>query len=299
MLKKIGSALIPFGMLLLYTCIACVIGFGVFILLNGSAELHRVISRVTQVLLILSIYPTMRYLNISAKQLGFVPFKKFLKQMSGGIVLGVFTLLPVLLFTYSLDITIFNEAHQWTPNMIFGSLIGTFFLALLISFLEEPMFRGILISAYVQRIGIAATIFISSFYYAILHFIKARTSISIENAGLSDGFSLALEAFQNLLNPDNLGALWALLMVGVFLAVMRTRLQLSLAWCIGCHAAWVWQIKMAHKLVYVNPNSDLNYLVSPYDGVIGPMVAIWLTLVVGIYFMYEQWSSKKILGFSG
>ena len=293
MLKKIGISLVPFGMLLLYTCIACVIGYGVFILINGAAELHRVISRVTQVLLILSIYPTMRYLNISAKQLGFVPFKRFLKQMSGGIILGLCTLLPVLLLSYALDITIFDETKAWTLEKVVVKLLVAFLLALLISLLEEPMFRGILISAYVKRIGVTATIFISSFYYAILHFIKARTSISVEDARLSDGFYLAIEAFQNLLKPEHLGALWALLMVGVFLAIMRTRLQLSLAWCIGCHAAWVWQIKMAHQLMNVNPDSDLTYLVSPYDGVIGPMVAMWLSLVIAAYFIYEKMRIRK------
>ncbi len=293
MLKKIGISLVPLAFLLVYTGIACVIGYGIFILINGAAELHRIISRVTQVLLILSIYPAMRYLKISAQQLGFVPAKSFLKQMSGGVILGLLTLLPVLLLSYALDITIFNEAKGWTLEKILVKLLVTFLLALLISLLEEPMFRGILISAYVKRIGVAAAIFISSFYYAILHFIKARTSISVENAQLSDGFYLALEAFQNLVKPEHLGALWALLMVGVFLAVMRTRLQLSLAWCIGCHAAWVWQIKMAHHLVSVNPNSDLSYLVSPYDGVIGPMVAIWLTLVIGVYFIYEKIQTSK------
>jgi membrane protease YdiL (CAAX protease family) len=288
MLKKIGISLVPFGMLLLYTCIACVIGYGIFIFINGAAELHRVISRVTQALLILSIYPAMRYLNINAKQLGFVPFNQFLTQMSGGIILGLCTLLPVLLLSYALDITVFDETRVWTLEKVLVKLLVAFLLALLISLLEEPMFRGILIAAYVKRIGVVATIFISSFYYAILHFIKARTSISVEDARLSDGFYLAIEAFQNLLKPDHLGALWALLMVGVFLAVMRTRLKLSLAWCIGCHAAWVWQIKMAHQLMNVNPYSDLTYLVSPYDGVIGPMVAMWLSFVLAVYFLYEK-----------
>ncbi|MBE0468524.1 MAG: CPBP family intramembrane metalloprotease [Methyloprofundus sp.] len=292
MLKKIAIGLVPLALLLLYTCIACVIGYGIFIFINGAAELHRIISRVTQALLILSIYPAMCYLHISAKQVGFVRFRQFLKQMSGGIILGLCTLLPVLLLSYALDITVFDATKVWTPEKVLVKLLAAFALAVLISLLEEPMFRGILISAYLKRLGIAATIFISSFYYAILHFIKARTAISVRDVRLTDGFYLALEALQNLLKPEHLGALWALMMVGVFLAVMRTRLQLSLAWCIGCHAAWVWQIKMAHQLVSVNPHSDLIYLVSPYDGVIGPMVAMWLTLVVIAYFMYEKFFSK-------
>jgi len=98
-----------------------------------------------------------------------------------------------------------------------------------------------------------------------------------------------------VLSPEHLGSFWALLMVGVFLAVMRTHLKLSLAWVIGCHTAWVWQIKMAHKITDVNYSSELLYLISPYDGVIGPMVAIWLTVVLCAYFGYQRFVTMQEL----
>lgn len=288
MFNKIAISLVPLLMLLFFSIFACFMGYGIFILLDGAAQLSRIISRVTQVLLILSIYPVMRWLSISAKDLGFVAFKSFLKQMAGGIILGIATLLPVLLLSYALDIIVIDEGRVWTFEKIAVSLLVAFLLALLISLLEEPMFRGVLISAYLKRIGITATIFVSSFYYALLHFIKTKTAIPVDQAKVSDSFRLLIEAFQNILNPEHFGAFWALLMVGFFLAVMRTRMQLSLAWCIGCHTAWVWQIKMAHKITNVNHASDLLYLISPYDGVIGPMVAIWLTLILCVYLRYKQ-----------
>ena len=194
----------------------------------------------------------------------------------------------VLLLSYALDIIVIDENRVWTFEKIAISLLVTFLLALLISLLEEPMFRGILISAYLKRLGIPATILLSSFYYALLHFIKTKTIVPVEQVKISDSFRLLIEAFQNILNPEHLGAFWALLMVGIFLAVMRTHMQLSLAWCIGCHTAWVWQIKMAHKITDVNYASDLLYLISPYDGVIGPMVAIWLTVVISAYLIFLQ-----------
>lgn len=288
MFNKIAISLVPLLMLLFFSIFACFMGYGIFILLDGAAQLSRIISRVTQVLLILSIYPVMRWLSISAKDLGFVAFKSFLKQMAGGIILGIATLLPVLLLSYALDIIVIDEGRVWTFEKIAVSLLVAFLLALLISLLEEPMFRGVLISAYLKHIGITATIFVSSFYYALLHFIKTKTAIPVDQAKVSDSFRLLIEAFQNILNPEHFGAFWALLMVGFFLAVMRTCMQLSLAWCIGCHTAWVWQIKMAHKITNVNHASDLLYLISPYDGVIGPMVAIWLTLILCVYLRYKQ-----------
>ncbi len=291
MLKNILMLSVPFIMLLLYSVVACFLGYGLFIALDGSLELRKLISKSTQILLILSIYPLARYLQHSAAELGFVNFTRFMKHIAGGMILGVISLLPILYLSYALDITLLNTAKVWTISSLLGNLAIALLLAFIISLLEEPMFRGILITAYIKRIGISTAILISSFYYAILHFIKTKTPINIEEAQLSDSFQLLGEALQNLFNPQHLGALWALLMVGIFLAVMRTHLKLSLAWCIGCHAAWVWQIKMAHKLVIVNPDSDLVFLVSPYDGVIGPMVAIWLSLLIGSYFIYVSYNS--------
>ncbi len=285
--------LIPFAMLLLFSLMACFVGYGLFLMLDGAIELRRLISRTTQVLLIVSIYPVMRWLNNSMADLGFVAVKPFIAQMLAGALLGVVTLLPVLLLTYALGITVFDTTVNWHLGKVLTSLLVTFLLALLISLLEEPMFRGILITAYLKRIGVVATIFVSSFYYAILHFIKTKTDVSIENVNLADSFVLTVEAFQNLFKPEHLGAFWALIMVGIFLAIMRTRLQLSLAWCIGCHAAWVWQIKMTHKITEVNYGSDLLYLISPYDGVIGPMVAVWLSLVIVLYFGYEYFVAQR------
>lgn len=293
MFNKFAISLLPLLVLLIFSIIGCFIGYAVFLLLDGAAELSKIISKVTQILLILSIYPTMRWLGINASNMGFVPFNAFLKQMAGGLILGLFTLLPVLLLSYALGMIVIDESRVWSLDKVAVSLLVTFLLALLISLLEEPMFRGVLISAYVKRIGITATIFVSSLYYALLHFIKTKTSIPVEQVKFSDSFMLLLEAFQNLLSLEHLGALWALLVVGIFLAVMRTHLQLGLAWCIGCHTAWVWQIKMAHKITNVNEGSGLLYLISPYDGVIGPMVALWLTLVICAYLLYEQHVKKQ------
>ena len=295
MIAKLKIISLPFFILIAFSLISCFIAYGLYNILEGSVELRRLISKTTQILLIASIYPAMLWLNHKASELGFVNFKRFIKHMFFGVILGIFTLFPILYLSYALDITILKADISWTLEQTLLNLLVSFLLALLISFLEEPMFRGILITAYLKRLGISAAILISSFYYATLHFVKAKTSIPFSEAELSDTFHLVLEAFNNLLNPVHLGALWALLMVGIFLAVMRTHLKLSLAWCVGCHAAWVWQIKMAHRLVTVNQESNLKFLVSPYDGVIGPMVALWLSLIIALYFLYCYTQKRKFL----
>jgi len=91
-----------------------------------------------------------------------------------------------------------------------------------------------------------------------------------------------------LLNPNILSAFFALLMVGIFLAVLRTQVKASLGLCIGCHTCWVWQIKMSKSLFNTDFSSEYLYLVSSYDGVIGPLVTGWLLLAITGYFVYQR-----------
>jgi hypothetical protein len=104
---------------------------------------------------------------------------------------------------------------------------------------------------------------------------------------LASTFALLVEAFANLLNPEIVTAFLALLMVGVFLGLLRTERKNSLGLCIGCHTCWVWLIKMNKTLFNTDFNADYAFLVSPYDGVIGPLVTVWLLLAVLGYCLWK------------
>lgn len=107
------------------------------------------------------------------------------------------------------------------------------------------------------------------------------------------GFILVWEAFGNLLNLIIYSAFFALLMVGIFLCLLRTQLNASLGLCIGCHTAWVWQIKMSKSLFFFNYQSDYLYLVSPYDGVIGLLATGWLMLTMIGYSAYRKFNKTE------
>ena len=160
--------------------------------------------------------------------------------------------------------------------------------ALIISLIEEPLFRGILLVGLNKKMSVIAAILISSTYYAALHFLSPKTDIPVQELNLLSGFTLLGEAVTHLFNPNILSAFFALLLVGIFLGVLRTQVKSSLGLCIGCHTCWVWQIKMSKQLFNTNFGSDYLYLVSSYDGVIGPLVTGWLILAIAGYFAYQR-----------
>jgi uncharacterized protein len=228
--------------------------------------------------------------------LGFSVRPVFFKQLWQGVGLGFITLLPVFIALYLLGVNFIDESKPWTLFWVSKKLAIELLLALLISLFEEPVFRGILLTGLRKKMSVWAAILISAFYYAILHFLDSKTQIPTQELNLFSGFKLLGEAFTHLLNPEILSAFFALFAVGVFLGVLRAQAKASLGLCIGCHACWVWQIKLSKDLFNINPSSDYLYLVSSYDGVIGPLVTTWLTLAIIAYYWYRLSSDPQKIG---
>ena len=288
MSKKIIYTLAPLVVLLVASSLACIAGYFIFQGLAGQLSLAKIISKTTQLFLVLSIFPVMAYLKLNRSDLGFAPKAVFFKQLLLGFGLGFMTLLPVFIIQYALGINSLDQSQLWTFAWVAEKTLVSLLLALLISLIEEPLFRGILFAGLKNKLPVIAVILLSGIYYAALHFINSKTDIPLQQVQLSSAFGLLAEAFANLLKPEIVSAFSALLMVGIFLGVLRTQVKESLGLCIGCHTCWVWQIKVSKSLFNTDLSSDYVYLVSSYDGVIGPLVTGWLGLALTGYFVYKK-----------
>jgi uncharacterized protein len=291
-MKRCLYALAPLLVLLAATFLACILAY-VLVSLWNDLSFSFFVKKSSQLFLVLSIFPAMYYLKLNKFDLGFSARPVFFKQLWQGVGLGFITLLPVFIVLYLLGVNVIDESKPWTLFWVSKKLGIELLLALLISMFEEPVFRGILLSGLNKKMSVKAAIIISAFYYAILHFLNSNTQIPTQEITMFSGFKLVSEAFSHLLNPEILSAFFALFAVGVFLGLLRTQVKASLGLCIGCHACWVWQIKLSKDLFNINPNSDYLYLVSSYDGVIGPLVTMWLTLAIVGYFLYKR---QKVVG---
>ena len=282
--------LVPLLVLLAALSLACIVGYFIVQGIGDLVPFRKIISKSTQLFLVLSIFPAMAYLRINKEELGFSARPVFLKQLLQGFGLGFMSLTPVFIILTVLKINVIDETHTWTAGLLAGNMAISLVLALIISLIEEPLFRGILLVGLNKKLPVMAAILISSTYYAALHFLSSKTDMSVQDINLFSGFKLLGEAVANLLNPNILSAFFALLMVGIFLAVLRTQVKASLGLCIGCHTCWVWQIKMSKKLFNTDFSSEYLYLVSSYDGVIGPLVTGWLMLAIAGYFVYQRFN---------
>ncbi|MDO9424197.1 MAG: CPBP family intramembrane metalloprotease [Methylobacter sp.] len=291
MKKYFICSIAPLLVLLTVTSIACLLGYLIALGLDDQSLLRKLITRITQILLLLSIFPAMVYLKFNKEDLGFTARSKFLKQLPQGFGLGLITLLPVFITLYALGINVIDQPQQWTIGFLAEKTLLSLLLALLIGVVEESIFRGMLLAGLKKNLSTIAAIVISSTYFAALHFLDSKTEIPAQEFNVFSGFILLGNAFVNVLNPQNLSAFLSLLMVGIFLAVLRTQVKESLGLCIGCHAGWVWQIKMNGSLFNTDFSSEYLYLVSSYNHVVGPLVTVWLSLAILGYFAYKKVSA--------
>ncbi|UOA09078.1 CPBP family intramembrane metalloprotease [Methylobacter sp. S3L5C] len=295
MMRYLFYTMVPFLVLLAATTLSCTVGYFMVLGIGDAIPFRQILTRSTQLFLVLSIFPAMAYLKITKDALGFAPTRLFFKQLLQGFGLGFITLLPVFIILSVLEINVLDDTQVVTVGLLAKTMTINLLLALLISLIEEPLFRGLLLVSLHKKMSVIAAILISSIYYAGLHFLSIKTDLPVQDINLFSSFKLLGEAFGNVINPDNLSAFFALLMVGIFLGVLRTQVKVSLGLCIGCHTCWVWQIKMSKKLFNTDLNSEYLYLVSSYDGIIGPLVAGWLLLAIAGYFIYQQINESKNL----
>ena len=293
-MRYLFYATVPLWVLLAALLLSCTLGYFIVQGIGDAIPFRQILTRSTQLFLVLSIFPMMAYLKISKEELGFAPLAVFLKQVLQGFGLGFIALMPVFIVLYVLKVNVIDEAQSWTVGLLAKNMTINLLVALLISLIEESLFRGIVIVGLSKKLPVVLAILMTSIYYAGLHFLSIKTDLPVQDISFFSGFKLLGEAVGNLVNPVNLSAFFALLMVGVFLGVLRTQVNTSLGLCIGCHTCWVWQIKMNKKLFNTDFNAHYHYLVSSYDGVIGPLVTGWLMLAIAGYFAYQQMNKAKI-----
>ncbi len=242
---------------------------------------HRIVSRFWQLLLLLGLLLALRRLGLSSRaDWGYgLPRPVFLRQAGAGLALGLATMLPMTLAMLGLGILAPRpgiDAATLLAAFSIGALMG-----LAVAFVEETFFRGLMFRAISRESGYAAAAWLTALVYAAIHFF-ARTKISAGEVEWDSGFDLLAGALAHFADPlPVLDSFLTLLLVGLLLAGVRERTG-AIAASIGLHAGWVCVIKATKDLTTVNAGSDWSFLVGPFDGYTGWLVAGWGVVLVAI-----------------
>jgi len=247
---------------------------------NDAYKFESWVTRSALLLLVLGMYPCFKYFGLSLQQIGHnTPKDKVRKQVFTGFAVGLAILSIVIASILILDIRVLSSDANLGIKLILKALLAGVVVALI----EETLFRGLFFTLAKKWHNSITAVLVSSFFYALLHFIKPRQNIDQNNLSFSSGFEVIINAFQGLANLQ-IDDFLALFTVGILLALVRLRTQ-SLIYCMGLHASWVFLIKICKDLTDSNKASDWAFLTGDYDGIIGWFSFLWLSLLCLAYLL--------------
>jgi membrane protease YdiL (CAAX protease family) len=240
---------------------------------------HRVMDRVAMLLALIGLWVMARRLGLFTRAaLGYdLPPREFARQLAIGWFGGLALMLPLAAFLLGLDV---REPRAVTLEPAWYLVTEAIISGLIVAFIEETFFRGILYAAVVRTSGATAAVIAPSLLYAALHFLGGKVHVPGHEVSWETGFVLLGRLFDRFHQPlAFIDSFLALATLGVLLAWVRQRSG-AVAACIGLHAAGVAAIMALRETTLVDPQAKYAWLVGAYDGVIGWAALSWFAVIV-------------------
>lgn len=203
-----------------------------------SMPFHRYLSRSLQVSAIILLWPLLRSLRIrSFREFSLVHNPRPLSDLAVGMAAGA------LCMVFLLPAQVFSGAYalfpQWMIQILFSlpRILGT---ALLVTVMEEFLFRGVILGLFRQFAAPAVSVIASALVFAAVHFVGLPPG----DSGPADpswwGGLAMLASSGTSLPPAGIltGALATLFTAGIILGWLTVRTG-SLHAAIGLHGVWI------------------------------------------------------------
>lgn len=251
----------------------------------------RVSNRAFMLLAILGLIPFFKKLKgLNLKKSGLVWDKKiWLRHFTLGYIFGLGTMLVMGAVMAVTDLRPWKEVIE--VSVLVKALFKGFLTGIVVSLIEEPLFRGMIYQSVRKNFSVVNTILLISIPFAAVHFFKSKSGLITEVHWYS-GFTHLSNAFHLWKSHQIIGSFLTLVAVGIFmhLCVLKNG---NLIAAIGIHTGWVNAIKIIKKAT-ANPPSkqEMHWLLGSYDSVTGYMAFFWIIILMVIYFFVNK---KKIL----
>ncbi|MGH8130157.1 MAG: CPBP family glutamic-type intramembrane protease [Steroidobacteraceae bacterium] len=240
---------------------------------------HRIVGRLWQLLLLLALMLTLRWLGLRGRgDWGYgLPRLEFLRHFAAGLVIGLATMLPMTLAMCALGIL--DLRADFSLSLLLEGIVAGGLTGLAVAIVEETFFRGLMFRAVSRESGLAAALWSTALVYSAIHFL-ARARIPQDEVTWDSGFRLLGNALANFAAPIAIvDSFVTLVLVGLLLALVRQRTG-GIAAGIGLHMGWVWVIKSTTAVTKVREDAPWSFLVGSFDGYTGWLVAGWAALMI-------------------
>ena len=161
---------------------------------------HRVMNRLAMLFALVGLVVLTRRLGLSdRKALGYgLPRAEFLRQLGVGWAAGIGLMLPLVALLLALDVRQIKPGLDGDlPAMVASGVLS----GLVVAFIEETFFRGVLFTAVARTSGALAAIVAPSLLYAALHFLGGKLRVPPDEVSWMHGFQVLSRLFERYAQP--------------------------------------------------------------------------------------------------
>lgn len=222
-------------------------------------EFGTVFRRALLIVAVLLFWPLLRWLGVGGSmQLGLEKNGHKIRDVAVGVAIAA---VPLLAFG---GLLLYMEVYALRDVVVVMELLQRTASAAVVPFIEEPLFRGLLLGVLLRSSSRFTAVFFTSAVFSIVHFLKSPEQ-STTNVTWSSGFVSIANSFSQFGQPVLVAAgFTTLFLLGWILAEARIRTR-SLWLPIGLHAGWIFASgifnKVARRLVEALPWLGANLLV--------------------------------------
>jgi membrane protease YdiL (CAAX protease family) len=252
----------------------------------AGAPFHRFVNRSLLIVALAGLWPLLRALGAaSLHDVGLVKPGGQWKKLGGGFALGFISLAAVAVLALAMGARQINESL--TAGPLAGKLAGAALSAVVVSLVEEILFRGGIFGGLRRIFSWPFALVLSSMIYAIVHFLERA---DLEGAiTWTSGFHVLFQMLGGFADWQQIvPGFFNLTLAGVLLGMAYQRTG-NLYLSMGLHAGWIFWLKSYGALTVkvAHANTWLWGTEKLIDG--------WLAMAVlaATLLAYAQWSAGK------
>ncbi len=189
----------------------------------------------------------------SIKEIGFTRpvFKYFFMGLGWGLLIIALSGLGEYGVNHS-------SLYFFQPENIFYTMGMVLLSALVVAFIEETLFRGVMLRFFMQGMRPSYAILVGAFFFSYVHFTKVYWGGETSITWLS-GFTVAWKTLFSVAYTIQWVKFLNLFLVGIFLNLVLLESR-SIWLCMGIHASWIFLYKMMNIFIKTDDSSFGSYL---------------------------------------
>lgn len=262
------------------------VGHGIFPAL-AKVDFESFFHRALLIAALVLLWPLLQTSNVRTRRdLALEPNRGWFRDLLGGFALAA---IPLLCFG---AIVIGIHIYSLRNIVKFAGIAQVIGATLAVPVIEEIFFRGLVLGILLRSGRVYWSMFLSSAFFAIVHFLKApdRTSAVVT---WSSGFNSVAHSLAQFADPVMVAAAFTtLFLLGWILADARVRTR-SLWLPAGLHAGWIFTAgvfnKIARRELLALPWLGKNLLVG-----LVPLAVALVTWLLLIYWKKKHDRSREV-----